>query len=72
MRPKPRPKLQPGRVLDYFEHNERKSAPQVTQLDIIDWDMSDPEPTFIVEESRNNFKVNAVKRAWERLIGKKS
>ena len=71
MRPKPRPKLQPGRALDYFEHNERRTAPHVTQLDIVEWDMPEAEPSIIVEESRNHFKVNSVRRAWERLIGKK-
>jgi hypothetical protein len=39
---------------------------------VVEWDMPEPEPTIIVEESHNNFKVNAVKRAWEKFIGKRS
>jgi hypothetical protein len=60
------------RLLDYFEHNEQRGGSKVVQLDIVEWDMPDPEPSIVVEESRNNFKVNAVKRAWEKLIGKRS
>jgi hypothetical protein len=58
-------------ALSYFEHNDQRKGSKVVQLDVIEWDMPDPEPTFIVEESRNNFKINAVKRSWERLIGKR-
>ena len=57
-------------TLSYFEHNERSKRSKVVNLDVVEWDMPSPEPTFIVEESRNNFKVNAVKRAWEKLVGK--
>jgi len=58
-------------TLSYFEHNERSKGSKVVNLDVVEWDMPPPEPTFIVEESRNNFKVNAVKRAWEKLVGKR-
>lgn len=58
-------------TLSYFEHNERRNNSKVVNLDIVEWDMPDPEPSIVVEESRNNFKVNAVKRAWEKLIGKR-
>lgn len=68
----PSPKLKlTTRPLDYFEHNERRSAPKVVNFDLVEWDMPDPEPSIIVEESRNNFKVNAVRRAWEKLVGKR-
>ena len=69
MRPKPHRNF--GPAVDYFEHTERKHAPQVTHFDIVEWDMPEAEPSIIVEESRNHFKVNSVRRAWERLIGKK-
>lgn len=72
MAPKPRPNIGLVRPLDYFTYNERKSTPEIVQFDLIEWDVPDPESTFIVEESRNCFKVNAVRRAWERLTGKKS
>ena len=57
---------------NYFEHNERRNGSKVAHLDVVEWDMPEPEPTIIVEESHNNFKVNAVKRAWEKFIGKRS
>jgi hypothetical protein len=66
----PKPKLT-IRPLDYFEHNERRKDNNVVKLDVIEWDMPPPEPSIIVEESRNTFKVNAVKRAWEKLTGKR-
>lgn len=56
----------------YFEFNEKRADPHITQVDIVEWDMPDPEPAIIVEESRNNFKVNAVRRAWEKFIGIRS
>jgi hypothetical protein len=65
-----KPKLT-TRPLSYFEHNDQRGESKVIHLDVVEWDMPEPEPTILVEESRNNFKVNAVKRAWEKLIGKR-